>query len=368
MKQLLFVTALIFPLQLMSQSVSDKEKIYKDVFQELKGMLNDSLKPNFKRAVFATENAFLENKLDYARFDEHIKNLAYKAQNISKQMGLIYNESDKEKIEKFAAVFKIMTDTIKFYKTSTDTANYYASHPYLYDFDDFWGEKDWRQMFVTKLLLTHKGNCHSLPFLYKMICEEMGVKPYLAMAPNHIYIKIRSKKTGWYNTELTSGHFPIDAWIMASGYVHLSSVQNRIYMDTLSDHQSIAVCLIDLAKGYEKKFGDYGNSDFILKACDLALAYYPHYINGLILKAETLKRRFESQMSKQGVSYPSDAFHVPELKQLFEEMQNLYVKVHQLGYRKMPKEMYATWLAELVKEKEKYQNKELSNSLNSKGK
>gem|GEM_PF-4659315 len=47
----------------------------------------------------------------------------------------------------------------------------------------------------------------------------MKLPAYLAMAPNHTYIKLRSDKNGWYNTELTSASFPIDSWLMVSGYI-----------------------------------------------------------------------------------------------------------------------------------------------------
>lgn len=363
MKRILLFISIVGSLQCFGQKASSHAS-YFSAYEEIKGMLKDSIKIDFKKAVFICENAYINGGINYALFDEHIKYLAYKASQIASQQDLIYEESDKETVKKLAAVFRLMTDTIRFYKNETDTSSYYESVPYGYDFDDFWGEKDWRQMFVTKLLLTHKGNCHSLPLLYKIICEELGVKSYLAMAPNHIYIKTWCKKNGWYNTELTSGHFPIDAWIMASGYVHLSSVQNRVYMDTLSNKQSLAVCLIDLAKGYEKKFGDYADLKFILKSCNLALEHYPQYVNGLILKAETLKKQFERNMRTAGAKYPSDIFHVPEYKTLFEEMQSLYLHIHEIGYRKMPREMYASWLAELNKEKEKYQNKNLHKDLN----
>ena len=79
-------------------------------------------------------------------------------------------------------------------------------------------------------MATRKGNCHSLPFLYKILAEELGAKANLALAPNHIYIKHWNEKDGWYNTELTSGIFPIDSWLMASGYIHLDAVANKLYM------------------------------------------------------------------------------------------------------------------------------------------
>jgi len=63
--------------------------------------------------------------------------------------------------------------------------------PYVYDFDDFMGDKDWTKQFVTKLMRTHTGNCHSLPYLYKILCEEIGAKASLVLGPNHVYIKHR---------------------------------------------------------------------------------------------------------------------------------------------------------------------------------
>jgi hypothetical protein len=196
-----------------------------------------------------------------------------------------------------------------------------------------------------------------LPYLYKIFAEEVGADAHLALAPNHVYIKVRNQKDGWYNTELTSGVFPVDAWIMASGYIHLSAIRNGLYMDTLSWQQNVALCLIDLAHGYEKK---YQNTEFVMQCAELALQHYPNYANALLLKAETMKRRFEQQMQEYRAEYPKELFDlVPEAKTLFDKMQATYLKVHQLGYRTMPKEMYLSWLAELEQQKEKYTNQNI---------
>jgi hypothetical protein len=335
---------------------------YDSAFVALQQML-EGHGTSFKKAVFITENAYLSNQLNYSDFDKAISYLAARCRAIAEQSQLAYSERDKETVKKNAAVFRFMTDTVKFYK---DSVNYKPSFPYTYDFDDFWGEQDWTKMFVLKLLKSNKGNCHSLPFLYKMLCEELGTKAYLTMAPNHTYIKQFAQQCGWYNTELTSGQFPIDAWIMASGYIHLTAIQNGVYMDTLSEKQSLAVCVTDLAKGYERKAPkDY---EFILKCADLALKYYPIYPNALILKAETMKKQFEKMMTQANTIYPSQILNKPEAKKLFDEMEKLYFHIHQLGYRTMPKEMYVDWLVDLKKNKSKYQNKEISkfNSLDKK--
>jgi hypothetical protein len=137
-------------------------------------------------------------------------------------------------------------------------------------------------------------------------------------------------------------------------------------MDTLSVKQSLAVCLTDLAKGYERKFPNDPN--FVLKAVELALSYYPLYTNALLLKAETMKKQFEKKMTTANAEYASQLFNNPEAKEQFDKMEKLYFYIHQTGYRMMPKEMYVDWLLDLKKHKEKYQNKEITkfNTVNKK--
>jgi hypothetical protein len=235
-----------------------------------------------------------------------------------------------------------------------DTQHNLVLKPFAYDFEDSFAETDWSKMFVIKLLSTHTGNCHSLPFLYKILCEEQNTKAYLAYAPNHIYIKQRCKKDGWYNSELTSGMFPIDAWVIASGYVSTQTIKNSLYMDTLSQKQSLAQCLIDLARGYQRKAKD-NYFDFVLMCCNTALKYNPHFVEGLLYKAETLKKQYDYFSAE---AMPSKA------QSIYPDMQTAYVSLAKLGYREIPEEMYTEWINSLEKNKEKYQNKKINNTFN----
>ncbi len=333
-----------------------KDQFYLDAYIELEQMLSDKAPANFKRAVFVTENAYYDNSLFYDEFNKHIASLKHFCEQISKYRKLNYNLADSSRIQKFASIFTMMKDTLPILSASLDT---FYHLPYAYDFDDFTGNNNWSKMFVTKLLESHSGNCHSLPFLYKIIAAEMGETAHLALAPNHIYIKHYSKKDGWFNTELTSGSFPIDAWLMASGYIHLSAVQNGIYLDTLGIKQSIALCALDLAQGYKRKFGK-DSTAFVLKCCNLSLQYFPTYINALLLKAETKKSILENYMKENHIPYAKETFNNPNAKKLFEDFETLYAKIYEFGYRKMPDKMYADWLNELHVQKEKFSNKKIS--------
>ena len=326
---------------------------YTSAFSTLKKGLEQE-NGSFKDAVFLTENTYKDNRLFRQEFDEELRFLVQLVKMREISDSLHYNGRDLAQIKTSAAIFRTLTDTT--IALLNDTA-YYVFMPCRYNFDDIFGSKDWSNMFVTKLLQTRKGNCHSLPYLYKMLADELGVNAYLALAPNHTYIKQRAEKGGWYNTELTSASFPIDAWLMASGYISLQSVQNGIYLDTLSEKNCLALCVLDLAQGYNHKYPD-NDGTFVIECCDLALKYFPNYVNAILLKAETCLRQLQTMQKQNGYTYLKEVTAIPRGKAKWDEMNSLYMQLYQLGYRQMPEQMYVDWLTSLKTEKEKYDNRQ----------
>lgn len=113
-------------------------------------------------------------------------------------------------------------------------------------------------------------------------------------------------------------------------------------MDTLSVQQSVALCLTDLAQGYMHKYGTE-DGHFIVQCCDTALKYYPDYINALLLKAQIIAEQY-----KRSPSVTSQ-----------KHMNELYAKIHRLGYRKMPTDMYLNWLYSLNEYSNEYRIKKI---------
>lgn len=313
-------------------------------FQNIESMLAGKEMLSFKRAVFVTENAYYGDSLSYSSFNENVRFLSRVAQKwMGANKNFNYKYKDSLNLSKNIAIYKVIEDTLKISVSKNQTI---ITSPFRYNYDDFLGKKKWSNVFVTTLLQTHRGNCHSLPYLYKILAEELVADCWLSFAPNHIYLKNRCDQIGWYNTELTSNEFPVDAWIMASGYVSPDAIRSGIYMDTLSDEQAIANCALDLAKGYERKHRIYTDS-FIIKCCDLTLKYHPTNINAIIYKAETLRRMYISYKRANPVLASA----------IYPEMEQLYVHALDLGYKEMPETMYKEWLAAISKQKEKYSNK-----------
>ncbi len=323
---------------------------YDSAYNQITDLLKSPYNTSFKKSLLIVENVFHNSTNNEQEITKRINVLSKVAIAWAKANPIKnYHNADSINFLKNMAIYKLLKDTIKLQLSETDI---YHTLPYTYDFSDFFGYEDWSNMFVTKLLATHKGNCHSLPYLYKILADELGATCWLSLAPNHMYIKNRCQKTGWYNTELTSGEFPIDAWIATSGYVPIDAIRSGIYMDTLSNQQAIALCVLDLAKGYEHQTKNYDDG-FILKCCDLVLQYHPVNVQAILLKAETLKHIYE----KQQLAKDDNAAAT------YSQMEELYTQLFTLGYREMPEKMYMQWLRSVTQQRNKYGNKALKATL-----
>ncbi|CAM1343847.1 hypothetical protein [Tenacibaculum amylolyticum] len=355
-RKIIFITLILFNIL----HIKAQDFLFEKSYDTLVNMLENPKTYNFKDAVFSVENAYYNGNLNFEDINYQIEGLKDFVKKIKANRVLKYNDTDKNKISTYAAVFSVMNDSIPLHINNKKLTYY----PFVYDFNDPFGNKDWDNMFVSKLLTTKSGNCHSLPYLYKILVEEMGETAHLALAPNHIYIKQNSKRDGWYNTELTSGIFPIDAWLMASGYIHINAIKNSVYMKALNNKESIALCLVDLAQSYNRKFPE-SNYEFVLKCCNKALEYFPKLVNAMLLKSEIKRKQIELFLKDNNASFPNDIFKYKETALLFKDMEQLITQIHEIGYRKMPEQMYLDWLVSLKKEKEKYSNNKI-NTLNTK--
>ncbi|WP_223606819.1 hypothetical protein [Chryseobacterium sp. OSA05B] len=351
MKKIFILTILLI---LSTLSKAQENKFYTDAYETLDNMLTDRQPYSFKTAVFSIENAYSQGKLDTEELNRKIIFLTKFCNQLVANRKLQYIEKDEATVNKYASIYTVMCQATPVI-VGKDTLKY---KPFTYDFEDVFGHRELSNLFVSKLLNTQKGNCNSMPYLYKIIAEELGVSANLALAPNHVYIKHNIKSIGWFNTELTSGIFPQDSWLMASGYIHLDAIQNGVFMKALNNKESLALLLIDLANAYERSYPENDGS-FALKCAERAIDVHPYLANALILQAEIHKKQFQKLMTEQNTKDVQATLTNPKAKELFDLMNKEYAHIHKIGYRSMPENMYLDWLVSLRKEREKYEDKRL---------
>lgn len=127
---------------------------YQAAVDEITAMLNGQKQLSFKRAVFVSENAYYNGQLNWTSFCNEIDKIKVLVNKM-----IVAKNLQRYKTAGNWAIFTYMSDSIP-------ENNF---QPYTYDFENFMGDKDYQSFMVSNLLKTKKGNCHSLPYLYKYL-------------------------------------------------------------------------------------------------------------------------------------------------------------------------------------------------------
>jgi hypothetical protein len=216
------------------------------------------------------------------------------------------------------------------------------------------GDKDWRNMFVSKLLKTRTGQCHSLPLFFLCVAEQLHGKAYLSLSPNHSFIQYFDSTGHRYHFECTDGNLVTQAWMMQSTYVNATALKNGTYLDTLSSSQLYAQCLADLMQGYIMKVGYDPYSDAMAKRI---LVVDSANIAALMTQSNYRTFIFRDELRQAGNPSINDLPKYPRLFAAYQSMQAAQQKVNQTGFQEMPPEAYQRWLQSVEQEKQQQQNR-----------
>ena len=306
---------------------------YQIAVDEITEMLNGQKPLSFKRAVFLTENAYYGGKLNWTEFCNDIDQAKIKINQM-----IVAKNLQRFKTAGNWAIFTYMTDSVP-------ENNF---QPYTYDLENFMGDNDYESFMVSSLLKTKKGNCHSLPFLYKILADEVNVEAFIATAPMHVYIKHKDEQGQWWNLELTSGTFSRTSFIMESFNVSDIGMESGLYMKALSDKESVALCLNDLLVYYDKKTGIYYD-DFVRKAYTTGIKVYPNSLLQLS-KADDQKYQLDKAMEKKGFKDYSKIKPYPDLVKLEKEYNATKDYIAKIGYSSLTPEQYREKVMQIRKE------------------
>lgn len=328
----IFVIILYLILFSVSANSQSQSEIYQSAFNEMISMIKDEKPVDFKRAVFLSENAHYDNKLDYKEFCDEIDKHVSIIKSIIKAQS-----ADAQQFKTIGqwAIFVYMTAELP---ENNNT-------PFLYDFDNFMSTENPENSFVTKLLKTKKDNCVSLPYLFKIFANEIGAEAYLAFAPMHCYIKHKDENGKWRNIELTNGSVARDVWIIQTMGVTTEQITSGLYMRAISEKESIASCISDLFYSYDRK---YFLDSITLPMINTALSFFPNNFRLLINKSNA----YEVLLFIEKRQAKPDS----ELIDLYTaELEKTNKKIREIGYIQEDVREYEKW----AKSEGKKQNAEI---------
>jgi hypothetical protein len=168
-----------------SVNATKGKAIYQETLANLEKILQVAPKTSVKNVVFMVENAFYENTLSVANYENQIQNLVLAFKNYAKKRNL----------------------DLTIYEAKMQALAEFYRENFHYDFNDTRAKNDYQNYLVQKLLKTKIGQCHSMPLLFKILADELGLQTYLSFSPEHSFIKMKDSKGKIYNYEPTNGNF-----------------------------------------------------------------------------------------------------------------------------------------------------------------
>jgi len=125
-------------------------------------------------------------------------------------------------------------------------------HPFSYDLDDELGTSIPGKL-MSHYLATRKGNCVSMPVLFVILGQKLGLPVTLATAPYHVFAKYKRENGEWLNFEATTGGTKSDSNYQKELGITPRAVATGIYLRPLSRREALLIPIGTLMQFYHER-------------------------------------------------------------------------------------------------------------------
>lgn len=222
--------------------------------------------------------------------------------------------------------------------------------PFQYDLEDPFGTKIVNKL-LPSYLASKRGNCVTMPLLFIILGQRLGIEVTASTAPKHLLVKFKNEMGIWSNLEATSGANPArDVWIRSQLPMTDQAIANGVYLQPLTKKETAAIMATTLAEFYLQQ-REYEKAIVI---SDLILQHYPKDVGIMTLKAVSYGRLARKHFIEK---YPSpDQIPISQRRSyeyLAAHNHIWFAKAEELGWRDMTKAEEEKYL-ENVNQAEKY--------------
>jgi regulator of sirC expression with transglutaminase-like and TPR domain len=200
------------------------------------------------------------------------------------------------------------------------------NRPFHYDLDDPMGNNPSHKL-LSYYLATRKGNCVSMPVLFVVLSQKLGIEATLSNAPTHEFARLRKDDGTWLNVEATSFGTKSDLHYQQELGITNRAIETGIYLHTLTKKQDILVMVGTLEQYYRHN----RHADEQLGLTTLVLMTDPKDVDAWLWRGDAYARIIEDKFIKKYGSVekipPSDqqnynVLHTNNLR-MFERAEEL---------------------------------------------
>lgn len=160
-----------------------------------------------------------------------------------------------------------------------------GNRPFQYDLEDPFG-RNLRNKLLTTYLTTRRGNCVSMPLLFIILGQKLGLDVTAAEAPEHVLVKFRDEQGQLFNIEATSGGFKSDASYRQDMPMTEQALASGVYLRRLSKRETVAV----MAGTLLEYWGQQGQQERRIALADEVLAASPTSVMAMLQKGNAYYR------------------------------------------------------------------------------
>ena len=191
-----------------------------------------SANPPLVSAILAAPTDYLDAELSFNRLIDPTVDAAAARSTINKMVAAARQIAGPK------ASAGVKLDAVR--KVIYDAGPWNDNRPFAYDLTDPLGQKPGNRRLST-YLKTRLGNCVSMPTLYLIIADRLGLNVHLVTAPLHVFVRYTLPSGEAFNIEATSGgHLSRDEWYRTNFHMSDRSIESGIYMRTLNRREDMA--------------------------------------------------------------------------------------------------------------------------------
>lgn len=207
-----------------------------------------------------------------------------------------------------------------------------GNNAFSYDHDDPYG-LDVRNKLLSDYIADRRGNCITMPFLFIILGQRLGLEVTPAMAPLHVFVKFTDDQGVTHNLETTSGAGRArDSHYRGLMPITDKAVENGVFLTPLTREQTVAVIATVLVEDLisRKRYLD------AMAVANIILKHYPNFAYLMVKKGTAAYYLLQAEFRDKY----ADANDIPQDQQAYFQYlqrvnQSSFAQADALGWKPM---------------------------------
>jgi regulator of sirC expression with transglutaminase-like and TPR domain len=204
-----------------------------------------------------------------------------------------------------------------------------GNRPFAYDKSDPLGQKP-ANRYLHNYLASRRGNCVTMPILFVILGQRIGLNLTLAEAPLHILVKYTDDDGAVWNLEPTSGGgFARDAKYRKDLPMTDKAVEAGTYLRPLPPEEAVALIVLQAAETHMRA----GRPEQAVIAANVILRHFPRFAHAMVVKGSSytmiMRRDILANYARE-IDMPPEVSAYADM--LYFESQSAFAGAEALGW------------------------------------